>query len=1105
MKLTKHKAVQEILSQIQSLKHNGCIEVDGTWGSFAPLLAGCLGKELNRPVLFISPHIDDSDKVSDDLQTFGVKKTQTFPAWEAEPEISDATDEIGSERLRVALFAANLKADKECGEVFFSTSIQAICQPAQKPESVMDQGLELNVNETIEPGLICGWLTDTGFEIVDRVDMPGQFAHRGGIIDIYAPMTITCDEPSKISKSQDSIANAVRIEFFDDEIESIRLIDLDSQRSQIPLSSIRVLNQTQNKLSSNDTQMFLDLLPTNTIVVMEEPQELQEVAEIYLDRLKDPVGLYPWPAIYKTLKKFTCLHISKFGGSKQSDTINLGVKSIQQYEHKSGPVWAENQAAVMELVKKAQSGKRVLFYCENQAERKRFKEIVSSNNTELPNNLEIRTGFINSGFEIEPLNTIILSHHELFGQYSVRRRSNIRRKTVPVDSFIDLKQGDYVVHVAHGIGRFKEIQTFTRDGRTNEFLTLEYAAGSLIHVPVNNIALVHKFVGSGANRPKLSKIGTKKWESQKLKVAQAVQDLASELLELQAKRENEKGISFSPDSHYQKEFEQSFPYQETPDQLRAVNEIKKDMISERPMDRLLCGDVGYGKTEIAMRAAFKAVDSGLQVAMLAPTTVLCVQHGRTFRERFADFPITIETLNRFNTPKEAGLVVAGLKSGRTDIVIGTHRLLSNDIAFKNIGLLIVDEEQRFGVEHKERIKQLRSDIDILTMTATPIPRTLHMSMLGLRDISSLATAPLDRRSVCTQVKRFNHQMIKQSILRELNRQGQIYFLHNSVRTIEKMNRQLKTIVPEAKIMVAHGQMPRRDLEKAMVSFVDGKIDILLCSTIIESGIDIPNANTIFINDADKFGLAQLHQLRGRVGRYKHRAYAYMLLPATRPVTPIATKRLKAIEEYSQLGAGFKIALRDLEIRGAGNILGPEQSGHINTVGYELYCQLLSNAVKSKQENRDLLPKKQTIVDLGFSCYIPKSYISSDRQRMEVYRKIALASNWKDLSNLEKEMLDFFGEVPEQVKLLMELTEIRLFATKWQVKTLTISGNDIVFNFPDDKKICENAGNLFAKAPGIIRIPDPKTVHIRLDKKYFEPPTLLSILRKIFRSVEKKSI
>jgi transcription-repair coupling factor (superfamily II helicase) len=563
-------------------------------------------------------------------------------------------------------------------------------------------------------------------------------------------------------------------------------------------------------------------------------------------------------------------------------------------------------------------------------------------------------------------------------------------------------------------------------------------------------------------------------------------------LGLQAKRQALGGFAFGGDSNWQTEFEESFPYQETPDQTTVAADIKRDMMQPMAMDRLLCGDVGYGKTEIAMRAAFKAVENGKQVAVLAPTTVLSIQHERTFTERFADFPVAIEALNRFKTPKESKDIIERVRSGKVDVLIGTHRLLSGDVRFKDLGLVIIDEEQRFGVEHKEKLKKLRVNVDVLTMTATPIPRTLHMAMLGLRDISALATAPLDRRSIITAVAPYNDELIRKAIIRALNRQGQVFFVHNRVKTIDKKCWEVQKLVPDARTAIAHGQMTARELERAMIAFVLGQTDVLVCTTIIESGLDIPNANTMLINDADRFGLAELHQLRGRVGRYKHRAYAYMLLPASRPITPIAARRLKAIEEYSHLGSGFRIALRDLEIRGAGNILGAEQSGHIQAVGYQMYCELLAETVRyTKGEPVETIPSAN--IDLGFATSIPKNYIPVERMRLDVYRRVAVARTVDELGRLKNELADVYGPPPEEVKTLLDLAELRVMAAKLDIKSIVTQADNLVFCFATDA--VERARRLFGKSSCKYTVADRGAVYLHLPKGYFEPATLMSFLQK----------
>ncbi|MFA7485785.1 MAG: transcription-repair coupling factor, partial [Phycisphaerae bacterium] len=836
------------------------------------------------------------------------------------------------------------------------------------------------------------------------------------------------------------------------------------------------------------------ILPDETLIVLEEPSDIQEVAAVYIDRAEKSARLYRWPELYQSLNRFGQLWICRFAPEDTQNYFKLNIKSVQQFQHKT-TAWSGHKQALGELVNSAQSGKKVLLYCESEAEIKRVIEIIEQDKEEVPKNFALLKGFVNQGFIIESLNTIIISHHELFGQFALRRRIRPIGTTAPVDTLEDLQAGDYVVHASYGIGRFRGITTIKEKDSAGEYLTLEYANQVKIQVSVSNIHLVQKYIGTSPKRPALSKVGSKKWLKQKQKVEESVRDMAAELLEFQAKRQALGGIEYRLDSNWQKEFEESFSYQETADQTTVTGQIKTDMQQPTAMDRLLCGDVGYGKTEIAMRAAFKAVENGKQVAVLVPTTVLCVQHGRTFAERFADFPVCVEVLNRFKTTKQSQDIINRTRQGKVDILIGTHRLLSGDVDFKDLGLLIIDEEQRFGVKHKEKLKKMRVNIDILTMTATPIPRTLHMSLLGLRDISSLGTPPLDRRAIVTQVARYDTNMIKRAIYRELNRQGQVFFLHNRVKTIEKKAWELRKLFDDSdiKFSIAHGQMTKSELEKAMIDFVLGKTNVLVCTTIIESGLDIPNANTIFIDEADRFGLAELHQLRGRVGRYKHRAYAYMLLPKNRSISPVAARRLKAIEEYSHLGAGFKIALRDLEIRGAGNILGAEQSGHIQMVGYQMYCMMLAQAVR-KLRNEPVEEIPSANIDLGISGYIPKNYIPADRSRMEAYRKIAVSKNTGELKEIQAELTDVYGPIPEDVKLLLELAEFRIAAAKFDIKSIIASGNNLIFSFT--KKAKPNIKKLFADINGKADIIEPTTIYLRLHKSYFEPKTLLMILRKI---------
>jgi transcription-repair coupling factor (superfamily II helicase) len=688
----------------------------------------------------------------------------------------------------------------------------------------------------------------------------------------------------------------------------------------------------------------------------------------------------------------------------------------------------------------------------------------------------------------------VISDHELFHREAIRRPSPRRRyESRAIDSFLDLDEGDLVVHLSHGIGTYRGMEMIEKRGQVEEHLVLEFAEGTRVYVPVSKIELVQKYVAGAKSAPTLSRLGTTAWERRKDRVAAAVMDMASDLIDLQAVRESQPGIAYPEEGAWQHDFEAAFPYDETDDQLRAMEDIRGDMARSRPMDRLVCGDVGYGKTELAMRAAFKTVDYGKQVAVLVPTTVLAEQHYRTFTQRMAEFPFSVEVLSRFKTKAEQRATLQRLAAGQVDIIIGTHRLVQNDVAFHDLGLVIIDEEQRFGVEHKEKLKALRRTVDVLTLTATPIPRTLHMSLLGIRDISNLETPPQDRLAIETRIARFDPVLVRNAIVRELNRDGQVYFVHNRVHSIWAIAQRLQQIIPEATILVGHGQMGEHELEKTMRDFVERRADILVATTIIESGLDIPNVNTIFINDADRYGLADLHQLRGRVGRYKHRAYSYMLLDPQRSVTPQAAKRLKAIEEFSELGAGFKIAMRDLEIRGAGNILGSEQSGHIASVGYELYCQLLENSVRSlkKQPLRSWL---DVTVELPWRCYLPRDYVPGLRQKIEIYRKLARLRELSELVDLRRELQDRFGRPPEPAANLLEIAELRILAEAWQIDLIRLDGEFVQFGYRNPDTI----RRLARKSNNQLRIADSASAYLPLANSSITSPDLASVLKALLR-------
>ncbi len=846
-------------------------------------------------------------------------------------------------------------------------------------------------------------------------------------------------------------------------------------------------------------------------MVLVEPEDLSEAGKHYLERVSDPVGLFSVTGVMQQLLRFPSVTISALPRPSVEATCHLRVESVERFSGNIGRVRDELDAAA--------AGDHVLIACHNEAECKRLGEVLAAGQLAQTDRLRLVTGRVRAGFRmIDPTakgangasGVVVLGSQELFHRDENRQVLPRRRlESRAIDSFLDLAEGDLVVHVSHGIARYHGMQILDRNGHSEEHLTLEFAGGVRLYVPASKIDLVQKYVGGAKTDPELSKIGGTSWENKKQKVQQSVLDLAAEMVDLQALREAKPGIALPPDSEWQAEFEASFPYEETADQLTSLGEIKRDMQRGRPMDRLLCGDVGYGKTELAIRAAFKAVDNGRQVAVLVPTTVLAEQHFRTFSQRFAEYPFVVECISRFRTAAEQKRLVQRVALGGIDVIVGTHRLVSADVKFRDLGLVIIDEEQRFGVDHKERLKRLRQTVDVLTMTATPIPRTLHLSLLGIRDISNLETPPADRLAVETRISRWDPQLIRHAILRELNREGQIFFVHNRVHNIQQIAEKLRSIVPEAKIVIGHGQMGEGELEQAMLTFVRREADILVATTIIESGLDIPNANTIFINEADNYGLADLHQLRGRVGRWKHRAYAYLLLSQDKMVTPNAARRLKAIEEFTELGAGFKIAMRDLEIRGAGNILGTQQSGHIAAVGYELYCQLLENAVRL-MKNQPLKTPLETNVDLPLPALLPRDYVPGQRLRIEVYRRLARIRRLDRLDDFRQELRDRYGPLPEAAEWLLRQAELRLLASRWQIATVQLEGpkegssgpTDVVLGYRNPRKI----KRLAARSKGRLRVVDESSAYFRLTPRELVALKLYQTLRELLRlEVEDRAV
>lgn len=1106
-------AVESLVERVDTARGGGgeknqgplrkSITVQGSRGSSTNLLAGALAQRLGRLVLLVTAHLDEADEALDDLAWFSQDdstfKAQRFGALEVLPGESSVSLELLAQRLAVV---GDLSAGR-APDVLVAP-IAALMQSVPKPETIAQFSFSLQVGAELSPGQLLAWLDAAGYQRVDAVDQPGDFAMRGGIVDIYPPAGSAHDDGA--AEGDALIASGpIRVDFFGDQVDSMALIDLDTMGSARSLQRAQIIGASIEQIQSpQQSTMLTALLPADAVVVLHEPLELTEQARGYFERLTNPLGVAPPNTLFEKLGAMVNVMVNQYGAGA-ADQLVWPIEPAPAFSQDAAP-------AVCELGALAKDpANTVMVLCEKQAQHDRLLELIREHAPDAESHVQMQIGYLHRGFiwkeraiDASPQKTapdpllaqlILIPHHELFHRYQLRRR--IRRIDAAgrqtTEAFFDVEPGDYVVHVDHGVARFAGVKMMRRGGLSEEYLTLEFAEGATLHVPASQIELVQRYVGGFEGKPPLSALGGKRWGKQKQQAAEAAKNLAAELLRVQAARAAMPGVRYPEDTVWQSEFEAEFPYDETEDQLAAIAQVKRDMTQGRPMDRLICGDVGFGKTEVAVRAAFKAVEFGKQAAVLVPTTVLAEQHERTFRERLADYPFRVESISRFKTAKQQQEVLDDLAKGAVDIIIGTHRLLSNDVKFADLGLVVIDEEQRFGVDHKTKLLQFRLTADVLTLSATPIPRTLHMAMLGLRDISSLTTAPMDRRAVVTEVIPYNEKRIQQAIVRELNRDGQVFFLHNRVHDIESVADDLQRLAPKARILIGHGQMSSRHLEQVMLRFVARQADILVCTTIIESGIDIPTANTILINQADHFGLADLHQLRGRVGRYKHRAYCYLLLPSDRPVTDKSAKRLKAVEQYSMLGAGFKIAMRDLEIRGAGNLLGSEQSGHIAAVGYELYCRLLELETR-KLNNETIITPARTHLELPIAGVLPKRYIASDKRRLSAYRRISRATSFDQLDAIQRDVVDAFGAAPAPVQRLFDLTQLRIAASLLNIDSIKLDGPDLIFKTRQPHELALR----LADAPGRVTQLDEQTLYYRPPAHYVESAqTLLAVLRKRF--------
>ena len=1065
-------------------------------GAFDMLLCQIV-MTLARPIILLEENENKAQKIYSELvQLLPEESVQIFPV---DATIATQTAVTSPDELSSRIQALNFLLSAEKGVVVATP--QALQYKLSAPTDYQAARREFKSGKEFDLSELTSWLVQAGFRRENLVAKPGEFALRGDILDIY-PL----DRESP-----------VRIEFFGDEIDTIKEFDLASQRSQKQIDHLFVSAAQDRVFTKSDFERAAKMIRK---AVADAPAPEKNVSEHFADTLAELDNGF-LPQNYAFLVDFLIDkprslldYLSNTGLVMLDDwpLINQAVKTVDQQnqgfiddELKTGAmipgqslrsdfhkVWGKDEHnhiyfslfqrsigriklgqlfdwqtrepeqffSQMPLIKSEiesfqKKGQTVILQADNNKRAKQISQTMAEFGMDVPivnsadlseKQTQITVGFFASGFTLPNNNLVYLTEHELFNKVTHHnRRIRTLENAQRLRSYTELKPGDYVVHVNHGIGRFEGIKTLENNGVKRDYITITYQHGDQLFVPADQLKLVQKYVASEGKRPHVNKLGGSEWAKTKSRVQSKVEDIADELIDLYAKRESEKGFAFSKDDDLQRQFEDAFPYVETPDQLRSIKEIKHDMEQDKPMDRLLVGDVGFGKTEVALRAAFKAIEDNKQVAFLVPTTILAQQHYETIQDRFKNFPVNYAVLSRFQTPAEAKKITAGLKTGKIDLVIGTHRLLSKDVQFKDLGLLIVDEEQRFGVKHKERLKELKANIDVLTLTATPIPRTLHMSMVGVRDLSVMETPPSNRYPIQTYVMEQIPSVVKDACLREMERGGQVFYLHNRVGDIDDVVTELENLIPTARIVSVHGRMSKNLMEDILYRFLNREFDILVTTTIIETGIDMPNVNTMIVENADHYGLSQLYQLRGRIGRSARLAYAYFLYQPNKVLTEIGEKRLDAIRDFTELGSGFKIAMRDLAIRGAGNMLGSQQHGFIDSVGYDLYSQMLADAIKNRKTKKKV-KKSNTEIDLGLEAYIPDNYIGDQEEKIEFYKKIKSAST-ADIVQIQDELIDRFGNYPKPVENLLAISALKSEADLAQVRNITkISANQIKIEF-----------------------------------------------------------
>ena len=1036
-------------------KENGMIQISGCVNTQKIHLLSGIGSGCGYKLVVFSNE-EKAKKAYEEYLLFG-EETYLYPARDLLFYYADIKGKTLTNRRMEVLRAIAEKKKEE--PVTVITTMDAFLDGIISPDEIQKNRIHITGEDTVDLTKLEQDLTALGYERESQIEAPGQFAVRGGIIDVFP---LAEEMP-------------VRIELWGDEIDSIRMFDAKSQRSIENISEITIYPASENCFGNNGLVSFLKYFPENeTLLFYDEPHRLQETAETveaeYTESLKnradagmkeegeEELRVFQTKDIISEMNRYSGIGLttleSKCGLFKVRSVYTVQAKGVNPYNNSF-------ELLTRDLKRLKRNGYRVVLLSGSRTRAKRLAEDLrdydlSSFYSEdmqrevKPGEIMAAYGYASEGYEYPMLKFVVISESDIFG----RKKKKKKRKKYEgqrIQDFAELKPGDYVVHENHGIGVYKGIEKIEVEKIVKDYMKIVYAEGGVLYIPVAQMDLIQKYAGADAKKPRLNKLGTIQWGKTKSQVKKAVQIVAKDLVELYAVRQQSEGFVYGPDTVWQKEFEEMFPFEETDDQLQAIEDTKHDMESKKIMDRLICGDVGYGQTEIAIRAAVKAVQEGKQVVCLVPTTILAQQHYNTFVQRLKEFPVRIDLLCRFRSAAEQKKTIEDTKKGFVDILVGTHRVLSKDVVFKDLGLLIIDEEQRFGVTHKEKIKKLKENIDVLTLTATPIPRTLHMSLIGIRDMSVLEEAPNERMPIQTYVMEYNDEMVREAITRELARDGQVYYVYNRVNDIADVAGRIQSLVPDANVAFAHGQMKERELEDIMYDFINGDIDVLVSTTIIETGLDIPNANTMIIQDADRFGLSQLYQLRGRVGRSNRMAYAFLLYQRDKLLKEVAEKRLSAIREFTDLGSGIKIAMRDLEIRGAGNLLGEAQSGHMEAVGYDLYCKMLNEAVRQLKGGPEA-ETFTTLIDLNVDAYIPEYYIKNEYQKLDIYKRIAAIESEEELEDMTEELIDRFGDIPKKVQQLLVIASLKSLAHSVYVTAIEQKGEEIRFTMYEKAKI-----------------------------------------------------